>query len=204
MFYYLNGELTVRDISYCVIDCGGVGYQLTISLTTSESLAAKINQKVKLYTHLAVREDGVEMFGFGTIEEKTAFNLLTSVSGVGPKAAMSILSIMTPERLSLAIMNDETKAIAKAQNIGAKTAARIILELKDKVAKDMIYSGGNSTLGDVASVAHTTIGGNLGEAAEALAALGYDKATITTVLKGIDSKLPSGEIIRLALKKLAR
>ena len=193
MFYYLNGELTVRDISYCVIDCGGVGYQLTISLTTSESLASKMNQKVKLYTHLAVREDGVEMFGFGTIEEKTAFNLLTSVSGVGPKAAMSILSIMTPERLSLAIMNDETK-----------TAARIILELKDKVAKDMIYSGGNSTLGDVASVAHTTIGGNLGEAAEALAALGYDKATITTVLKGIDSKLPSGEIIRLALKKLAR
>ena len=204
MFYYLNGELTVRDINFCVIDCGGVGYQLTISLTTSESLAAKMNQKVKLYTHLAVREDGVEMFGFGTVEEKTAFNLLTSVSGVGPKAAMSILSIMTPERLSLAIMNDETKAIAKAQNIGAKTAARIILELKDKVAKDMIYSGGNSTLGDVASVAHTTIGGNLGEAAEALAALGYDKATITTVLKGIDSKLPSGEIIRLALKKLAR
>ncbi|MBR5448552.1 MAG: Holliday junction branch migration protein RuvA [Clostridia bacterium] len=204
MFYYLNGELTVRDINFCVIDCGGVGYQLTISLTTSESLAAKMNQKVKLYTHLAVREDGVEMFGFGTVEEKTAFNLLTSVSGVGPKAAMSILSIMTPERLSLAIMNDETKAIAKAQNIGAKTAARIILELKDKVAKDMIYSGGNSTLGDVASVAHTTIGGNLGEAAEALAALGYDKATITTVLKDIDSKLPSGEIIRLALKKLAR
>ena len=204
MFYYLNGELTVRDINFCVIDCGGVGYQLTISLTTSESLAAKMNQKVKLYTHLAVREDGVEMFGFGTVEEKTAFNLLTSVSGVGPKAAMSILSIMTPERLSLAIMNDETKAIAKAQNIGAKTAARIILELKDKVAKDMIYSGGNSTLGDVASVAHTTVGGNLGEAAEALAALGYDKATITTVLKGIDSKLPSGEIIRLALKKLAR
>ena len=204
MFYYLNGELTVRDINFCVIDCGGVGYQLTISLTTSESLAAKMNQKVKLYTHLAVREDGVEMFGFGTVEEKTAFNLLTSVSGVGPKAAMSILSIMTPERLSLAIMNDETKAIAKAQNIGAKTVARIILELKDKVAKDMIYSGGNSTLGDVASVAHTTVGGNLGEAAEALAALGYDKATITTVLKGIDSKLPSGEIIRLALKKLAR
>ena len=204
MFYYLNGELAVRDINYCVIDCGGVGYQLTISLTTSESLAAKMNQKVKLYTYLAVREDGVELFGFGSIEERTAFNLLTSVSGVGPKAAMSILSIMTPERLSLAIINDEAKAIAKAQNIGVKTAARIILELKDKVAKDMIYSGGNSTLGDVGSVAHTTIGGNLGEAAEALTALGYDKATVNTAIKGIDPKLPSGEIIRLALKKLAR
>ncbi|MBR3681142.1 MAG: Holliday junction branch migration protein RuvA [Clostridia bacterium] len=204
MFYYLNGELAVRDINYCVIDCGGVGYQLTISLITSESLASKMNQRVKLYTYLAVREDGVEMFGFGSNEERTAFNLLTSVSGVGPKAAMSILSIMTPERLSLAIINDEAKAIAKAQNIGAKTAARIILELKDKVAKDMIYSGGSSTLGDVASVAHTTVGGNLGEAAEALAALGYDRATVSTALKGIDSKLPSGEIIRLALKKLAR
>ncbi len=204
MFYYLNGELAVRDINYCVIDCGGVGYQLTISLTTSESLAAKMNQKVKLYTYLAVREDGVEMFGFGSIEERAAFNLLTSVSGVGPKAAMSILSIMTPERLSLAIINDEAKAIAKAQNIGTKTAARIILELKDKVAKDMIYSGGTSTLGEVASVTHTTIGGNLGEAAEALTALGYDKGTVNTAIKGIDPKLPSGEIIRLALKKLAR
>lgn len=204
MFYYLNGELAVRDINYCVIDCGGVGYQLTISLTTSESLAAKMNQKVKLYTYLAVREDGVELFGFGSIEERTAFNLLTSVSGVGPKAAMSILSIMTPERLSLAIINDEAKAIAKAQNIGAKTAARIILELKDKVAKDMVYSGSSSTLGEVASVTHTTIGGNLGEAAEALTALGYDKATVNTAIKGIDPKLPSGEIIRLALKKLAR
>ena len=129
MFYYLNGELAVRDINYCVIDCGGVGYQLTISLITSESLASKMNQRVKLYTYLAVREDGVEMFGFGSNEERTAFNLLTSVSGVGPKAAMSILSIMTPERLSLAIINDEAKAIAKAQNIGAKTAARIILAL---------------------------------------------------------------------------
>ena len=204
MFYYLNGELAVRDINYCVIDCGGVGYQLTVSLTTSESLAAKMNQKVKLYTYLAVREDGVELFGFGSIEERTAFNLLTSVSGVGPKAAMSILSIMTPERLSLAIINDEAKAIAKAQNIGAKTAARIILELKDKVAKDMVYSGSSSTLGEVASVTHTTIGGNLGEAAEALTALGYDKATVNTAIKGIDPKLPSGEIIRLALKKLAR
>ena len=204
MFYYLNGELAVRDINYCVIDCGGVGYQLTVSLTTSSALQDKMGQKVKLYTYLAVREDGIELFGFGSNEERACFNNLISVSGVGPKAAMSILSIMTPERLSLAIINDEAKAIAKAQNIGAKTAARIILELKDKVAKDMIYSGGNSTLGDVGSVAHTTIGGNLGEAAEALTALGYDKATVNTAIKGIDPKLPSGEIIRLALKKLAR
>lgn len=204
MYYYLNGELTVRDFNMCVIDCGGVGYQLTISLTTSESLSSKMNQRVKLYTYLAVREDGVELFGFGTNEERTAFNLLTSVSGVGPKAAMSILSIMTPERLSMAILNDEAKAIAKAQNIGAKTAARIILELKDKVAKDMIYPGGSDTLGSAGNIPHTSVGGNLGEAAEALMALGYDKSTVNVALKGIDPSLPSGEIIRLALKKLAR
>ena len=204
MYYYLNGELTVRDVNMCVIDCGGVGYQLTISMITSEALASKMNQKVKLYTYLAVREDGVELFGFGSNEERTFFNHLTSVSGVGPKAAISILSIMSPDRLAMAILNEEAKAIAKAQNIGAKTAARIILELKDKVAKDMIYSGSQSTLGDAGNIPHTSIGGNLGEAAEALMALGYDKATVNTALKGIDPKLSSGEIIRLALKKLAR
>lgn len=205
MFYYLNGELTVRDINTCVIDCGGVGYQLTVSLITSESLASKMNKQVKLYTYLAVREDGVELFGFGTNEERRAFNLLTSVSGVGPKAAMSILSVMSPDRLSMAIINEEAKAIAKAQNIGAKTAARIILELKDKVAKDMIYSGGSDTLGGIGGAAsHTDTSGNLGEAAEALMALGYDRATVNTALKGLDPQLSSGELIRLALKKLAR
>ncbi len=204
MYYYLNGELTVRDTNMCVIDCGGVGYQLTISLITSEALASKMNQKVKLYTYLAVREDGVELFGFGTNEERKTFNLLTSVSGVGPKAALNILSIMSPDRLAMAIINDETKAIAKAPNIGPKTAARIILELKDKMAKDMIYSGGSDTLGNAGAIPHVSVGGNLGEAAEALMALGYDKATVNTALKGIDPKLSSGEIIRLALKKLAR
>jgi len=204
MFYYLNGELTVRDINSCVIDCGGVGYQLTVSMITSESLASKMNKQVKLFTYLAVREDGVELFGFGSNEERRAFNLLTSVSGVGPKAAMSILSVMSPDRLALAIMNDEAKAIAKAQNIGAKTAARIILELKDKVAKDMIYSGGNETLGSAGAAPHAASVGNLGEAGEALMALGYDRATVNTVLKGLDPKLPSGDLIRLALKKLAR
>ena len=105
MFYYLNGELALRDINTCVIDCGGVGYKLTVSMITSESLASKVGQKVKLFTYLAVREDGVELFGFGSNEERHAFNLLTAVSGVGPKAAMSILSIMTPDRLASQHLN---------------------------------------------------------------------------------------------------
>jgi Holliday junction DNA helicase RuvA len=201
MFYYLLGELALREINMCVIDCGGVGYQLTISLITSESLSTKMGQKVKLYTHLAVREDGVELFGFGTDDERAAFNLLTSVSGVGPKAAMNILSIMSPDKLAMAICTDDAKSIAKAQNVGAKTAARIILELKDKVAKEAIYSTGSTTLDSTGAAPHIT-GGNVADACEALMALGYDKNTVLALTKGIDPTLPSGEIIRIALSKL--
>ena len=109
MFYYLSGELAYRDINTCVIDCGGVGYKLTVSLLTSEAYASKLGKTVKLYTHLAVREDGIELFGFGSNEEKECFNRLTSVSGIGPKAAMSILSTMTPEKLAVAICTDRKR-----------------------------------------------------------------------------------------------
>ena len=204
MFHYLNGELALLDGSICVIDCGGVGYKLTVSLITSESLAARIGQKVKLFTVLSVREDGVELFGFGSNEECTAFNLLTSVSGVGPKAAMNILSIMTPERLAMAICTDDTKAISKAQNVGSKTAARIVLELRDKVAKEMIPTGVSGVSVAAAKAEVYTASGNLSEASEALMALGFDKNTVLSTVKSIDPKLDAGEIIRLALKKLSR
>ena len=138
MFYYLNGELEYRDINTCVIDCGGVGYRLTVSYLTSEAHASKLGKKIKLYTHLAVREDGIELFGFGSYEEKECFNKLTSVSGIGPKAAMSILSTMTPDKLAVAICTGDSKAIAKSPGIGAKSAARIILELKDKMSKEFL------------------------------------------------------------------
>lgn len=206
MFYYLSGELALRDINTCVIDCGGVGYKLTISMITSESLASKLGQKVKLYTFLAVREDGVELFGFGTNDERTAFNLLTGVSGVGPKAAMSILSIMSPDRLAMAICTEDIKGISKAPNIGAKTAARIVLELKDKVAKDMLPSSSaakDSGIGSIGNVAHAT-SGNLAEATEALIVLGYDRSSVIKALGGIDPTLDVGMIIKAALKKLAR
>lgn len=205
MFYYLNGELTLRDTSTCVIDCGGVGYQLTISLITSESLSAKLGQRVKLFTYLAVREDGVELFGFGSNEEKHAFNMLIGVSGVGPKAALNILSVMTPEQLAMAVCTEDTKAIAKAPNVGAKTAARIVLELKDKVAKELpTPSVSKSTpLGNSGGV-HHPMSGNLFEATEALMVLGYDKNTVTNILKGIDPTMSVNEIITLALKKMAR
>ena len=188
----------------CVIDCGGVGYKLTISMITSESLASKLGQKVKLYTYLAVREDGVELFGFGTNDERNAFNLLTSVSGVGPKAAMSILSVMSPDRLAMAVCTEDIKGISKAPNIGAKTAARIVLELKDKIAKDFLPSSGSEkTAGNIGSAPHAS-SGNLAEATEALIVLGYDRSSVIKALGGIDPTLDVGMIIKAALKKLAR
>lgn len=204
MFYYIKGELEYRDINTCVIDCGGVGYKLTVSLLTSEAYASKLGKEVKLFTHLAVREDGVELFGFGSHEEKECFNRLTSVSGIGPKAAMSILSTMTPEKLAVAICTDDAKSIAKSPGIGAKSAARIILELKDKMSKEMLNaaisspSNSNSAVSFVPNTAFS-------EASEALAVLGYDKATIASSLKGVDQNLSDvGEIIKHALKRLAR
>lgn len=203
MFYYLNGELAYRDASSCVIDCGGVGYKLTVSLITSEALSTKLGKAVKLYTHLAVREDGIEMFGFISPEEKECFNLLTGVSGVGPKAAINILSVMSPDKLSLAICTEDVKAISKAQNVGSKTAARIVLELKDKISKDAMSAFPASASAPSAPSA-PPVGAAFSEAAEALSVLGYDKSSILKALSGVDASLDSGAMIKAALKKLAR
>ena len=200
MFYYVRGELTHREAAMAVVDCAGVGYQLTVSYLTSEALASKMGQKVQLYTHLAVREDGVELFGFGSVEERRCFHLLTSVSGIGPKAAMSILSSMTPGEFSIAVCTENIGAISKANGIGKKTAARIVLELKDKIAKER---------GDADSVVTReapvkTRGGHLAEATEALMVLGYDKNTALRALDGLDPANDPGELIRLALKRMAQ
>lgn len=202
MFYYLKGELAMLDTGFCVIDCGGVGYQLTVSLITAESLSSKVGHEVKLFTTLAVREDGVELFGFGSVEEKAAYIMLTGVSGVGPKAAMAVLSIMTPDKLALAVATEDIKSISKAQNIGKKTAARIILELKDKIAQDFVSAP--LTEKSISVNAPHAKSANLSEASEALMVLGYDKTSVLNAISGIDPSLNSGEIIRQALKKLAR
>ena len=205
MFYYIAGELTYKDLGTCVLDCGGVGYKLTVSQITSESLAPYVGKRVKLFTFLAVRENEIELFGFSSEEERSCFNMLTSVSGVGPKVAMNILSVMTPESLSVAISTEDVKAIAKAPGIGAKTAARIILELKDKIAKEIYIPDAASLIRGSSSKQPSGSNKNITEATEALAVLGYDKNTIISVLKDIDTANNDvGEIIRLALKKLAR
>lgn len=202
MFYYLMGELTALESNFCVIDCGGVGYKLTISMTTAEMLADKLGEKIKLYTELSVREDGVELFGFGSGKERSSYNMLTAVSGVGPKAAINILSVLTPDRLAMAVCTEDIKAISKAQNVGSKTAARIVLELKDKIAKEM--PADPSVYSAPAGGSRTGINrGNLAEAAEALTALGYDKNTVSNAISGLDPNADVGELIRLALKKLS-
>ena len=202
MYYYLNGELALCEGGTCVVDCGGVGYKLTTSLITSQNLSNKLGQKVKLFTHLAVREDGIELFGFESNEERSCFNLLISVSGVGPKAAISILSMMSPDRFSLAVCTEDTKFISKTPGIGPKTAARIVLELKDKISKDMMTA--TPAVASISTSKSVPMSKNLSEACEALMVLGYDKNTVLAVIKDVDPATDVGLIIKTALKKLAR
>ena len=201
MFYYVNGELAHLESGVAVIDCGGVGYKLTISLLTSESLGAKKGETVRLYTHLSVREDGVELFGFASDEELEVFKLLTSVSGVGPKAGMSLLSILPSDRLLYAICTEDTKTLAKAPGIGGKTAARIVLELKDKLAKAAVSDPDFSA---VSSGAAAAASGNVPKAVEALGVLGYTPAEVAPVLAAFDSSLPVEQLIAMTLRQMGR
>ena len=203
MFYYLNGTLAVLEMPIAVLDCGGVGYQLTVSNVTAALLGDKIGKPTKLLTHLAVREDGVELFGFISREERECFMKLTSVSGIGPKAAMSILTLLTPERFALAVCTEDKKTIAKANGIGPKTAARVILELKDKLMKEH----GETEMPETALPSSTGPNGRgkLTEATDALIVLGYSRAEALTALKDLDTANAELEdLIRMALKKLMK
>ena len=205
MFYYINGNLTHLASGFAVLDVGGVGYKLTVSGTTYNAMpprSASNPPTVRLYTYLAVREDDIELFGFATDAELSSFKMLISVSGVGPKAALSVLSLLTPEKFALAVCTDDRKTISKANGIGPKTAARIILELKDKMLKE---SGGELPSGSgVLPIPEAAGGGRgkLGEAIEALLVLGYSRAEATAVLKDLDiAGMELEEIIRASLKK---
>ncbi|MBE6580522.1 MAG: Holliday junction branch migration protein RuvA [Ruminococcaceae bacterium] len=207
MFHYISGKLAALLPGAAVVDAGGIGFKLTVSHYTLEKIApaAPQNGTVKLYTHMAVREDGMELFGFADEQELETFRLLITVSGVGPKAAMSILSAFTPEKFALAVCTEDKKIIARANGIGPKTAARIILELRDKMA-----AGGTlPSAFEAASAAIPTplqaTGKNskLSEAQEALLVLGYNRTEILTALGSMDTAAMEVEdIIRAALKKL--
>ena len=202
MIYHVNGTLEYCEPTFCVIDCMGVGYKLTISDNTYSGIVGSVGQRAKLLTYLKTSEDGVELFGFKTNDELEAFKLLITVSGVGPKAAMAILSLLTPDRLSMAISSEDIKAIAKANGIGPKTAARVILELKDKIIK-MPFTTESAEAVTVASV-NVGKSANLSEALEALCVLGYSRSDAQRALAGIDPKLDVSKIIPLALAKLIK
>ena len=209
MFYYVHGPLTELRPNMAVVEAGGVGYALTVSDTTHAALASKMDRQspktVKVYTYMSVREDGIDLFGFATEDELSAFKLLISVSGVGPKAGISILSALTPTQLAVAICTEDRKSLSKANGIGAKTAARIILELKDKLAKDnplSVESGDNG--GQISLPA----GGNqskLSEVTDALIVLGYSRSEALNALRTVDVEHTSIEdCIRAALKQLMK
>ncbi len=201
MIYHVNGILEYCESGFVVIDCAGVGYKLTVSDNTYSAVCAHIGEKQKLLTYLQVREDGCELFGFKTSDELSAFKLLITVSGVGPKAAMAILSLLTPDKLSYAIINEDTKSISRASGVGAKTAARVVLELKDKVSKQYFAPTESSAV--ITPAASAVKGkGNLSEALDALIVLGYSRAEAQKALTGIDPKLEVEKIIPLALAKL--
>ena len=206
MYDYFKGELTYVEPSVAVVECGGVGYRLTVSLITSDVLTRKRGEIVRLFAQLSVREDGVELFGFLSEEERTVFNLLIGVSGVGPKAAMSLLSSFSPDKLIFAVGTEDVKSLARANGIGGKTAARIVLELKDKVSGDLFRESGATAATPGGTLADAPKkNGKLTEATEALSARGYDRNQILSALRGVDiDKLSLEEIITVALRKFVK
>lgn len=199
MFYYIEGTVALMDNGLAVIDCGGVGYALN---TTTNTLAhIRKGERAKLYVYTVIREDCFDLYGFATPEEKRSFEMLVGVSGVGPKAALAILSANTPESLSLAVISGNEKALTVVSGIGKKIAQRILLELKDKLAKELESTGMESFS---ASPAAGPVGGDkLADAAAALGVLGYGNSEITAALKGLDiQQLSVEDIIRRALRKM--
>ena len=200
MFYYLSGTVGHVEPYLAVIDCGGVGYACRTTTYTLSTL--KKGERAKLYTHLNVREDAMELYGFFSESELNCFQMLIGVSGVGPKAALSILSAATPESLAMSIITGDEKALTVAQGIGKKIAQRIILELKDKLAKGQLSADGESYGGTGVTV---TPENKSSEAAAALAVLGYSQSEIGVALKGIDvDALSLEDVIKQALKKMVK
>ena len=201
MFYYLDG--TVAEIApfLAVIDCGGVGYACKTTNYTLSRL--KKGQRAKLYTYLNVGEGIFELYGFASQNELGSFKLLLGVSGVGPKAALAILSTGTPEALAMAIVTGDEKALTAAPGIGKKIAQRIILELKDKMTKESAATGLDFSGGGAVNA--TAFTSKATEAAQALAVLGYTSAEVSLALKGVDvENLSLEEIIRQSLKKMVK
>lgn len=201
MYYYVSGQVAHVEPYLAVIDCSGVGYACRTTAYTISQI--KKGDRAKLFTYLSVREDAMDLYGFFSQEELKLFQQLISVSGVGPKAALAILSSSTPTNLAMSIITGDEKTLTRAPGVGKKIAQRVILELKDKLAKGQTVSASGES---VPMDAVTIIPQNkLSEASAALAVLGYSQAEINVALKGVDvDGQPLEQIIRLALKNMVK
>lgn len=200
MLYSVRGTLIHLEPNLAVVECAGVGYALRTTTQTMGRLP-EVGREARLFTHLYVREDAVELFGFADYNELNCFKMLISVSGVGPKAALSILSNVTPEQFALCVATGDSKVFTAAKGIGSKTAQRIVLELKDKITNEQLESGvaaSNPSIGGVVSGK-----GNLSEAISALVVLGYPQAQAARAVAALDAELSVEELIKGALKALA-
>lgn len=201
MYAYIKGKLEVRGGDYLVIEAGGIGYKVFTSLSTIEA-AGQSGHEFKAFTHLYVREDIMSLYGFATQEELGMFELLLTVSGVGPKAALALLSAVSPSKFGLAVITDDAKTLTRAQGIGAKMAQRIILELKDKIKKEQLAL---STVAGLEKVTAVGGGSRLSEAVSALMVLGYTLIEANRAVAAVYSDdLDLETIIRNSLKGLIR
>lgn len=196
MFYYLNGEVALLDENIAVIDCGGVGYACHSTTYTISKL--RVGQPAKLFTYCNIREDAFDIYGFSTRDELRCFEKLIGVTGVGPKAAQAILSAVSPERFTLAVLTQDEKALTAAQGVGKKLAQRIILELKDKLGAAV-----SEVDVSAATVVVPQSGSHLALAQAALAELGYSHAEISAALKGVKTEgMTTEEIVRQCLRAM--
>ncbi|MDD6848791.1 MAG: Holliday junction branch migration protein RuvA [Oscillospiraceae bacterium] len=196
MYYSVRGNVIHLGQNIAVVECGGVGYKCQTTINTLKNL--KLNAEAKLYTYLNVREDAMELFGFYTEEELSAFKTLIGVSGVGPKVGIAILSVLSPQQIALAIASDDLKSITMAPGVGKKLAQRIVLELKDKFKINTNFEG-------VIKGAKTTAAvGNIPKAIEALSVLGYTAADVSPFISTLDPNLPVEQLIGETLKLMGR
>ena len=197
MIYNVRGKLTYAEPTFAVVECGGVGFKCYITMTTLKELPSP-GGEINLFTYMAVREDALDLFGFFEVDELEAFKLLISVSGIGPKAAIAILNVLTPSKLSIAISSGDVRSIQQAQGVGKKTAERVVLELKDKMA-----GIGGSAAADVQNVQSVASSSDAQEAVEVLVSLGFSQSDAATVVGAMDKSLSVDEMVRKGLRELS-
>ena len=201
MIYSLNGKILHTEPTFVVIECGGVGYQCYATMNTLRTLP-HIGETATIYTQMLVREDAIELCGFSTTAERNCFTMLMSISGVGAKVALAILSVLTPEQVALSVSLGDSKTLTKANGVGNKLAQRIILELKDKIKKLDIAA--TTTTTDVPAAVMPAATGNVSQAIAALSVLGYTSDEVMPFMAGIDPSRSVEEIITGTLKAIGK